>query len=132
MLTDRVRAGQPAGAASDWVRGARSYLLAWGVPSGAFLAAAAAPAPVRTAVWIATLAWMGIACLANARRCGRVHCLFTGPFFLAMALATALNAADVLALGAHGWRWIGALTVLGTAALWIASERRLGTYLTRR
>ncbi len=28
---------------------------------------------------------MGIACLANAARCGRVHCYITGPLFLLAA-----------------------------------------------
>src|SRR6266852_7249120 len=34
----------------------------------------------RTAVWTAALSIMGTACLANAVRCGRVHCYITGPF----------------------------------------------------
>ncbi len=36
----------------------------------------------RTAVWTAALSIMGTACLANAVRCGRVHCYITGPFLL--------------------------------------------------
>ncbi|MDX1432058.1 MAG: hypothetical protein R3286_06375 [Gammaproteobacteria bacterium] len=131
MPTERVAARGAAGA-DDWVRDARSYAVAWGLPSGVFLAAALAPAPARTALWVACLAWMGVACLANARRCGRVHCHFTGPFFLLMALAIALDAGGVLALGAQGWRWLGVLTVLGAAALWVASERRWGVYRARR
>ena len=132
MHTERAPAARPHGPAADWVRDARSYLLAWGLPSVAFIAAALAPDALRTAVWIASLTWMGIACLANARRCARVHCHFTGPFFLVMALAVALEAAGILVLGAHGWRWLGVATVLGAAALWIASERRWGTYRAPR
>jgi hypothetical protein len=29
---------------------------------------------------------MGVACIVNALRCGRVHCYLTGPFFLLMAV----------------------------------------------
>lgn len=132
MATEHASAAGPANAAVDWVRNARSYLLAWGLPSAVFLAAAFAPAPARTSLWVACLTWMGIACLFNARRCGRVHCHFTGPFFLVMALAIALDAGGVLALGAQAWRWLGVVTVLGTAALWIASEHRWGRYRAGR
>ena len=40
----------------------------------------------RTVVWTLALVWMGGACLANARRCSRTHCRFTGPFFLVVAV----------------------------------------------
>jgi len=39
---------------------------------------------------------MGLACIANARRCGRVHCYFTGPLFLLSAVLSAV----------HGWNVI--------------------------
>ena len=48
------------------------------------------------------LAWMGAACLANARRCGRMHCFFTGPFFLAMAALALAVGLDIVSLGAAG------------------------------
>jgi hypothetical protein len=40
----------------------------------------------RTVVWTGALGTMGVACIVNALRCGRVHCYLTGPFFLLMAL----------------------------------------------
>jgi len=33
---------------------------------------------------------MGIACLANAARCGRMHCYFTGPLLLLAAVYVVL------------------------------------------
>lgn len=49
----------------------------------AIVAGLFAAAPVRAAIWTIALAWMGSACILNARRCGRTHCRFTGPYYLA-------------------------------------------------
>jgi len=65
----------------------------------------------RTAVWTAALSILGAACIANAARCGRVHCYITGPFFLVIAVLTLLNGVGVVPLGANGWNVIG-LTIL--------------------
>lgn len=120
--------GVASDAAPDWVRGKLSYVLAWGMPSALFMAAAFAAPPVRSAVWIPCLAWMGTACLINARRCRRVHCFFTGPYFLIMALVVALNGLGILWPGPGGALRIGVVTVLGTVAIWGVSERRWGRY----
>jgi hypothetical protein len=42
------------------------------------------PAYMRAAVWTAALLWMGTACILNSRRCGRTHCRYTGPYYVAM------------------------------------------------
>ena len=70
----------------DWVSNRQLYTALWGVPSWALVAGIFLPPPVRAVVWTIALAWKGLACLANARQCGRTHCYFTGPFFLIMAL----------------------------------------------
>ena len=54
----------------------------------------------------------GVSCVANARRCGRLHCHATGPLFLAAALATAL---DALALVAVPWTAILGVASVGTS-----------------
>jgi len=41
---------------------------------------------LRTFLWSTSLAVMGGACLFNSSRCGRVHCRFTGPFFILCAV----------------------------------------------
>lgn len=112
----------------DWVSGRASYVLAWGLPSAALVAAIWADPGLRAVVWAAALVWMGAACLINARRCGRVHCRFTGPFFLVMAVVVALQGLGVVALGPRGWTWIGGAIAVGTALIWILSERLWGRY----
>ena len=69
----------------DWAANRLTLAAAWGLPAGIMLLAMHLPPTPRAAVWIAMLWWMGVACLANARRCGRTHCRYTGPFFLGMA-----------------------------------------------
>jgi hypothetical protein len=117
--------------AGDWVSDRRSYALAWGLPTGALLAAVFAPPPIRALVCSAALVWMGAACLINARRCGRTHCHFTGPFFLLSAVAVLAHGLGLLSLGPNGWTWLGATVVIGTALLWFASEALGGQYLRR-
>ena len=62
--------------------------LAWWLPQIVIAAALLAPTQVRTAVWTLALAWTGAACLVNAARCGRMHCRYTGPFYLALIVPT--------------------------------------------
>lgn len=82
----------------------------------------------RTIVWTVALTIMGAACLANAMRCGRVHCYLTGPFFLLMAAITALYGAGVLPLGRHGWSNIGLAILIGAIALCCLPEMLWGKY----
>jgi hypothetical protein len=112
----------------DWVSGIRTYLVAWGLPSIVLVAAIWTSSDTRTIAWGAALIWMGSACLLNSRRCGRVHCRYTGPFFLVMALVVGLHGSGAVTLGPGGWIWIGSVVVLGTAAIWIVSERLEGRY----
>jgi hypothetical protein len=115
---------------ADWSSNRRSYILAWGLPTGLLVLGIFLPAPIRTAVWEGCLVWMGAACIANAARCGRTHCYLTGPFFLAMAVVTAAHGTGVISAGSQGWLWIGTAIALGTVVLWIGSERLFGRFLT--
>ena len=72
---------------------------------------------LRTALWTVSSAVMGAACLLNAARCGRVHCRFTGPFFILAAIASLAYGLGLLPLGPSGWKWIGAGTIIGACAL---------------
>jgi len=112
----------------DWLSTRRGRLLAWWLPIGAMLLAIPFSDGPKTAIWVVALAWMGIACLRNVRRCGRVHCLYTGPFLLAMTLPVLAYGAGVLPLGGDGWRWLGLSVGLGVTAIWWLSERLLGQY----
>ena len=92
------------------------------------LAAAFIEASVRAGLWTAMLIWMGAACLVNFRRCGRTHCLYTGPFFLLMAACVVAYAIDLLPLGPYGWAILGAVTVMGNALIWWGTERLVGRF----
>jgi hypothetical protein len=86
----------------------------------------------RTIVWTAALSIMGITCIANAVRCGRIHCHVSGLFFLVMAIVTALYGLGVLPLGTHGWNLIGLTIGVGGIALCCLPELFLGKYRKAR
>jgi len=85
----------------------------------------------RTVVWTVALATMGVACIVNALRCGRVHCYLTGPFFLLMALIAVSYGLGILHLGSNGWNLLGPMTLIGAIALWCLPEMLLGKYRQR-
>ena len=85
-----------------------------------------------TIVWTAALSIMGTACIANALRCGRVHCYLTGPFFLLMAFVTLLYGLGVVPLGRKGWNRIGLTILIGAIALCCLPELVFGKYRKSR
>lgn len=113
---------------TDWARGARGVVL-WGVPA-AMLAASGALLPARDLlfVWPPILALMGIACLLNARRCGRVHCYATGPFLLILAALALLYGIGALPLGPHGWSILSDVLIVGAVILCCVPELLFGRY----
>jgi len=70
----------------------------------------------------------GVGCLANAMRCGRRHCFYTGPFFLVMALGSLMYGFGVLPMGSSGWAMIGVTTLVGAVVLTYLPERIWGKY----
>ena len=115
-------------AAKDWAGDSRSFTLVWGVPSGVILAAGFLGPTPRAIIWTVMLLWMGGACIANARRCQRTHCRFTGPFLILMAALVAAFATGVLPLGPYGWDILAGAAFIGSALLWWGSERILGAF----
>ena len=110
----------------------RVFLLYW-LPAIAIVVAGA-PAISngwRTIVWTVALATMGVACIVNALRCGRVHCYVTGPFFLLMALVALSYGLGFLHLGGNGWDLLGLATLIGAIALWCLPEMFFGKYRQR-
>jgi len=112
----------------DWVGDAWTFVLAWGFPAGVLIAGAFLAPPIRTILWTGALLWAGAACLMNAKRCGRTHCRFTGPFFLVMAGVTLLHGTGLLWLGSNGWLVLALVIGVGFAALWWGSEAVFGKY----
>jgi hypothetical protein len=85
----------------------------------------------RAVVWVTMLAWMGAACVMNARRCGRTHCRYTGPFFLVMAGLVAVHIAGFVPLGSQPWLVLAIMIAGGNALIWWGSESVYGTYSGR-
>ncbi|MGC9993387.1 MAG: hypothetical protein ABSD52_13480 [Candidatus Cybelea sp.] len=82
----------------------------------------------RTVIWAFALITMGVGCLVNALRCGRVHCYATGPFFLLMAAVAVLYGFGIAPLGARGWNTIALVTLIGGIALYYFPELLFGRY----
>jgi hypothetical protein len=95
----------------DFVRDRKASFLLWWFP--ALLMIATGPLgfspELHGSIWASCLSVFGFGCLANARRCGRRHCFFTGPFFLAMALVSLVHGFGVISLGSYagGSPWLG-------------------------
>src|SRR5260370_29396307 len=87
----------------DWMRRQRAQLLAWWIPEAAVLGGLFVPVPVRTVIWTIAIIWMGTACILNARGCGRTHCRYTGPYYLAMIAPVLVLAASSVSAGLYGW-----------------------------
>ena len=116
----------------DWVARRRSFVLGWGLPGLALAGSLFMEPPGRAWIWCLGLLWMGVACTANALRCGRIHCYFTGPFFLLMACLTLLYGLGILELRPQGWTWLSLGLVIGTVGLWWLPEQRWGQFAGRR
>lgn len=115
--------------ANDWGRSCwnREFIVAWGLPILAMILSASIGFGVAV-IWPIGLAWMGVACWLNARRCGRRHCYLTGPFFLVMAAVAGLYGVGVLDLGPNGWQYIGNVTAIGGLLLCCIPELIWGRY----
>jgi hypothetical protein len=114
----------------DWLRSPRTSLLAWWVPHAAIVAGLFVPVPVRAAIWTIACIWMGMACILNARRCGRTHCRYTGPYYLAMIVPVLVLAAGMDSAGFSGWLILGVLILAGGKVIWWATEHAWGKFST--
>jgi hypothetical protein len=112
----------------DWLRSPHKCLLAWWIPQTAILASLFAPLPVRTTIWITALSWMGTACILNAKRCGRTHCRYTGPYYLAMIAPVGVLGSEVVSGGIYAWLVLAGVILPGSKLLWWATERAWGKF----
>ncbi|MBA3966047.1 MAG: hypothetical protein H0X47_09775 [Nitrospirales bacterium] len=112
----------------DWVSDSYTYALLWGLPGVLLLVGIFVDPFTRTVMWTGAFLWKSAACLANAARCGRTHCYFTGPFFVLAAFVTMLHGFQVVSLGANGWVWLGLAIIGGTGFLWVVTERVWGKF----
>jgi hypothetical protein len=112
----------------DWVDGVHTHVLAWGIPYCAIVAGLFVEVPARAVIWTIALAWMGTACILNARRCGRTHCRFTGPYYLGMIVPVGVLGLGIVSAGFSGWLVLGALIFFGSKIIWWATERAWGKF----
>ena len=115
--------------AGDLTRGRLRPMLYWGLPVVAMIVGGILD--LEFALWPPALMVMGAACVVNAARCRRLHCFFTGPWFLALAALSVLHGTDTVVLGAEGWRWLGIATLVGGVGLMYVPERLWGRYARR-
>ena len=81
--------------------------------------------------WTIGLGWLAGMCLLNFARCRRVHCAFTGPFFLALAAVALLAGFGVLTFENNGWNLLGLIALVGGIALTYLPEMVWGHYWHR-
>src|SRR5262249_57384263 len=82
--------------------------------------------PARTGTWIIALIWMGTACILNARRCGRTHCRYTGPYYLAMIAPVLVLASGVIFVDFYAWLSLAVLILGGSMIILWGTERGWG------
>jgi hypothetical protein len=110
----------------DWLSSPLTSSFAWWVPEAAIIAGLLIQVPARTAIWVSALAWMGTACILNARRCGRTHCRFTGPFYLAMIFPVLVL--GLTSFGLLPWLALCAVIIVGGKVIWWRTERAWGQF----
>jgi hypothetical protein len=112
----------------DWLGNVRTNMLAWWVPHAAMLATLFLSVPIRAVVWTVALICMGSACILNARQCGRTHCRYTGPYYLAMIIPVLVIASSGVSASFYGWIVLGVVIVAGSGIIWWATERAWGKF----
>lgn len=117
-----------AQSAKDWLGKAHTSVIAWWLPKGAIVATLFAPVPIRAAAWTAALVWIGTACILNARRCGRTHCRYTGPYYLAAIVPVLVLASGLVSASFYGWLTLALFIIGGGWIMWWATERAWGSY----
>lgn len=109
-----MKPGSPvttSAAGQDLVR-TSSCLWIWGLPGALLLAADAAwhahwlPTVAAGLVFTLCIAWIGIACYINGRRCGRTHCMIDGYLLPPLAVLGLLNVAGITSI-----RWQSYLNI---------------------
>ena len=71
---------------------------------------------------------MATACILNARRCGRTHCRYTGPYYLAMIVPTFVLGSGIVSVGIYGWLVLAGIILLGSKLIRWSTERAWGKF----
>ena len=101
--------------------------VVWGLPTVLLVLGGFMGPGARTLLWPPALVVMGVGCVVNAARCGRLHCYLTGPLYLIAAIAAGLLGLELVPLQ---WSWI-VLCIVGGTVLAYISEWVWGKYVVR-
>ena len=101
-------------------------LLWWGLPVVALILGARWES-ARPWLWVPGFLLAGVACLANAASCKRVHCYFTGPVYLLAAAYVVLAGFHLLPMNPN----VFLAAVVFLTLLAHAAEIPLGRYRKR-
>lgn len=118
----------------DLLRDPLRSTLFWWLPIGGLAGLVALSSTIGVGRWTVTavftiaFALIGAGCTLNALRCGRTHCYFTGPLFLALALASFLQGLQLIDVG---WGLIGNVALIGGVGLTLLPDLLLGRYRWR-
>jgi hypothetical protein len=112
----------------DWLNSTGASLVAWWLPKLAIFLTIFAAVSLRAAVWALALVWMGTACILNAKRCGRTHCRYTGPYYLAMILPVLALASGPISESIYTWVALALLILIGGWVIQWTTEQKWGHY----
>ena len=95
-------------AENDLATKALPFWALWGAPIAIMLSLNFLRPPVEwaTIVLSACLAWMGVGCAINARKCHRRHCYYSSPVLLVGAGLTLLVGIGVVDFGPDGLMYV--------------------------
>src|SRR5262249_28478966 len=113
----------------DWLSSPRTSASAWRIPQAIIVVALFVPTPARAGIWIIALIWMGTACILNSRWCGRTHCRYTGPYYLAMIAPVVVLASGVISVAFYAWLSRAVFILGASMIIWLATERAWGKFL---
>ena len=68
--------------------------------------------------------------ILNGRLCGRTHCHYTGPYYIAMIVP--VLGLGIISSGIYEWIALGVAIVVGSKVIWWATERAWGKLITLR
>ena len=112
--------------ANDWAWTGKGLLVLWGIAAVALIVGDRLPS-ARSWLWFAAFLVAGVGCVANAARCGRRHCYFTGPLFLLAAIYVALTGFHLFPMNETVFAGVLATAV----ALACLSELVFGRYVSK-
>ena len=114
----------------DSVRKPSHVIGLWIVPGGVAVAAfvGAVRHPTLLLMGAAACVVMGVACLVNAARCGRLHCYLTGPYFLMLAASAVVAYSFDAGNGHHSRQALLLMLGLAPVLVWLPERLAGRTY----